>query len=77
MNFPFTEEEQRRRHYQIYGTQQLVSGPDLTVGPQELVIDWGTVFAGFIGGVVFSFFVFTATGRKIGYRAGERVAKRV
>ena len=41
--------------------------------------DWGTFFWGAVAGMIFSFFIFTATGRQImealGYEIRERVKR--
>lgn len=73
---PLTDEERARRHYQIYGTQQLPPrGTGLARAQTHLNFDWGTFVAGGVLGLIFGFFIFTATGRKIGYRVGERITR--
>ena len=67
-------------HYARYGNTNLPprgTGIQNMTGQQSLDIDWGQVFGGFMVGLVFSIFVFTATGRKISYRAGQRIAGRL
>jgi len=79
MGVPLTEEERMQRHYEIYGTTDLPprgTGALQNAGKLE-GIDWGLFFWGGVAGVVVGYFLFAATGRKIAYKAGERVARRV
>jgi len=79
MGMPLTDEERARRHYQLYGTTELPprgTGRGLAT-PKLISWDLGTFVVGGIVGVIGAYFIFTSTGRKIGYRVGERVARRI
>lgn len=78
MGVPLTDEERMQRHYQQFGTTDLPTrGTGLAAGSQQLSPDMGTLVAGGILGLIFGYFIFTASGREIGYRAGKRVARRM
>jgi len=81
MGMPLTEEERARRHYQLYGTTTLPprgTGLGYNTAPKKLVTwDLGTFVIGGIAGLIFGYFIFTSTGRKMGYRTGERIAGRI
>lgn len=84
---PLTEAEQKQKHYGTFGTTDLPPigtglagnpGVSYGAGVQRLQgFDWGVFVAGGLLGLIFGYFIFTASGRKIGYRAGERVARRI
>jgi len=79
---PFTDAERMERHQSIYGNTTLPPrgtgrGVNLGRGVQRLAVDWGTLLGGVIIGLIFGYFVFTSSGRRIGYSAGKRAARRI
>lgn len=79
---PLSEEQRLQRHYAIYGTTDLPPrgtgrGVGLGMGIQKLVVDWGSVLGGAILGLVLGYFVFTASGRRVGYQMGRRAARKL
>ena len=78
---PLTNAQRAIRHQQLYGTMQLPPrGTGLNrVAPQQQTLEfsWGTFAAGLFLGFVIGGLLLTATGREIGYRAGQRIAQRI
>lgn len=83
-----TEEERRVKHYGTYGTTQLpprgtglqrgmVAVGGRQVGIPSLTWDWNSFIIGGVLTLIFGYFVFTSSGRKIGYAAGRRIAKKI
>lgn len=75
---PFTDEERMINHYQRYGTTDLpVRGTGLgLVQQKKLDFDLGSLIGGVIIGFIIGGLLLTSTGRQIGYRAGQRIAKK-
>ena len=73
---PLTEEQRRQRHLALYGTTD-VPPRGTGLATQRLEFDFGSVIAGIAIGFIIGGMLLTSTGRKIGYRAGERIARRI
>lgn len=75
---PLTTAERQQQHLARYGTNTLPKrGTGLRLQQQQLGPDLGSFVAGMALGFIIGGLLLTATGRKIGYRVGERVARRI
>lgn len=73
---PRTDEERMAMHLARYGNTN-IPPRGTRLSTQKLSIDWGTFLAGIIVGGVTTLFLVTATGRRVGAAAGERVARKI
>lgn len=80
---PLTDAEREQRHFARFGTTDLPPrgtgrGVQYGAGVQRLQgFDWGSFFVGGVLAFILGYFVFTASGRRIGYAAGQRIERRV
>ena len=81
---PLTEEQRHLRHYARFGNEDLPPrgtglgrGIQYGAGVQQLGFDWGSFVAGGILALILGYFIFTSSGRRVGYAASRRMERYV
>jgi len=72
-----SEAERKARHMALYGNSNLPPRGTGRVGTQRMDFDFHSLLGGVVIGFINRGLLLTSTGRKIGYRAGERIASRI